>query len=235
MRARPIQSIALSVLALAILSASALRLGLVPPRLNPLAPLSLREPSPWFLDYRLSALRRDQTACRAVLQAPVIWAEPVSDQPVRNGCGWHNAVQVASAGGVKAPVGTLTCEMAAALAMWLEHSVQPAAIEHFGQGVASLQHMGAYACRNIAGNNPWTSHRSQHATANAIDIAGFTLDDGRVIRVLKDWKGDGPDARFLHDVHKSACRYFRAALSPRFNEAHASHLHLDRGLYTSCR
>ena len=86
-----------------------------------------------------------------------------------------------------------------------------------------------------AGNKLWASHRSQHATANAIDIAGFTLDGGRVIKVLKDWKGDGPGARFLHDVHASACRYFRAALSPEFNEAHASHLHLDRGLYRSCR
>ena len=77
--------------------------------------------------------------------------------------------------------------------------------------------------------------RSQHARANAVDIASFTVQDGTVISVLKNWNGDGPSAQFLHKVHRDSCRYFRVSLSPDFNIAHQDHLHLDRGLLRSCR
>jgi hypothetical protein len=234
-RHRPVRSGVIQLLTAALGFYFALKFGWVPPRFNPLAPLSLSEPAPWFLDLRLSALRRDIGACRAALKSPVILAEPIDDQTVKAGCGWNNAVRVTMAGGVRAPVGTLTCEMAAALAMWLEHAVQPSAVRHFGQRVTSLHHMGSYACRNIVGSRLWQYHRSQHATANALDIESFTLADGRTVRVLKHWKGETPEAQFLHEVHRQSCSYFRAALGPGFNEAHANHLHLDRGPYSSCK
>ena len=98
-----------------------------------------------------------------------------------------------------------------------------------------LGDMGTYDCRNIVGNPLWKGLRSQHATANAIDISGFTLADGRSISVLKDWKGEGKDAEFLHEVHRRSCRYFRVALGPNFNVAHANHFHFDRGLMWTCR
>jgi hypothetical protein len=232
---RPFRSSVILTLGLALTLLGALRFGLVPPRLNPLAPITLAEPAPWFLDFRLAALKRDPALCRAVLKAPVIVAAPINDQAVRNGCGWNNAVRVTSAGRALVPVGTLTCEMAAALAMWTEHAVQPAAVAHFGQRVTALQHMGSYSCRNIIGNRPWRAHRSQHARANALDISGFRLEDGTIIHVLKGWKVASPSQDFLRDIHRNSCRYFRAALSPAFNDAHANHLHLDRGAYTSCR
>jgi hypothetical protein len=53
--------------------------------------------------------------------------------------------------------------------------------------------------------------------------------------VLRNWKGDTPEARFLHDIHERACRYFRVAIGPDFNAAHANHFHFDRGALTSCR
>jgi hypothetical protein len=54
--------------------------------------------------------------------------------------------------------------------------------------------MGAYSCRNMIGDSKWTNLRSQHALANAIDISGFKLADGRVITVAKDYKGNGTEA-----------------------------------------
>jgi hypothetical protein len=109
----------------------------------------------------------------------------------------------------------------------------PAAQAHFGQKVARLEHFGSYSCRNVYGRANAT--RSQHATAEALDIAGFVLEDGQRIRVLKDWPEDGTNAAFLRDVRTGACRFFDAVLSPDYNAAHRDHFHFDRGPYRTCR
>jgi hypothetical protein len=71
--------------------------------------------------------------------------------------------------------------------------------------------------------------------ANALDIAGFVLIDGRRVSVARDWPGDADEARFLRAVHQGACRFFNGVLGPDYNLAHADHLHLDRGPYRICR
>ena len=120
-----------------------------------------------------------------------------------------------STGGARIGVENLTCEMAAAVTLWVEYEVQPLAQEMFGQRVTSLGDFGTYDCRNIIGNPIWKGMRSQHAAANALDISGFTFADGRQISVLRDWSKKGPEGQFLHEAHRRACRYFRVALSPR--------------------
>lgn len=77
--------------------------------------------------------------------------------------------------------------------------------------------------------------RSRHATAEALDVAGFVLADGRRVRVPGDWNEDSAEARFLHDVRDGACRFFDGVLSPDHNAASGDHLHLDRGTYRYCR
>ena len=54
--------------------------------------------------------------------------------------------------------------------------IQPAAERHFGERVRSIEHFGSYNCRRLygRGSGDW----SQHATADAIDLAGFVLADG---------------------------------------------------------
>ena len=208
--------------------------GLVPQRYSPLAPISLAERPSWFVDFRLAALRRDPELCRTVLRAPHVAATPIPDNPIRNGCGWVNAVRLSAAGGAELGAEQLTCEVAAALALWVEYEVQPLAVAEFGSRVAALQDMGTYSCRNIVGNERWAQMRSQHALANAVDIGGFRLEDGRKISVAKDWKGKGPEARFLRAAHERACRYFRVAIGPDFNPAHWNHLHYDRGIFKTC-
>jgi hypothetical protein len=208
--------------------------GLVPQRLSPFSPISL-ETRQWFVEPRLSALRYDPALCQSVLKAPHIDASPIPDNPIKNGCGWINAVRFSSTGGAKIGVENLTCEMAAAVTLWVEHEVQPLAMETFGKRVTSLGDMGTFDCRNIVGNPFWKGVRSQHATANALDISSFTLEDGHQISVLRDWKDKGAEGKFLHEAHRRACRYFRVTLGPEFNEAHRNHFHLDRGILWTCK
>jgi hypothetical protein len=92
--------------------------------------------------------------------------------------------------------------------------------------VAAVEHLGTYSCRRVNGGaeGDW----SEHATANAIDMASFRLADGRRVSVLADWTGGGADAAFLREVRDGACRLFATVLSPDYNEAHRDHLQLDQ-------
>jgi hypothetical protein len=74
--------------------------------------------------------------------------------------------------------------------------------------------------------------RTHHS--KAIDIIAFTLADGRIISVLKDWNGS-PDAQaFLRKVRDGACNIFSVTLSPDYNAAHRDHFHVDLGLWQRC-
>jgi hypothetical protein len=211
------------------------RQGMVPAALNPLPAVDLSQPNAWLIDWRLAALKYQPDACRRVLVAPHIEAQPIADNPLRNGCGWVNSVRMSQAGGVRAGFDRVTCEAAAALALWLQHDLQQAAQETFGQRVVAVQSFGTYSCRNIVGNPFWKDWRSEHAIANAVDIGGFTLADGRQISVKGHWHGSGPEAQFLRAAHGRACRYFRVVLGPDYNAAHHDHFHFDRGPLMRCK
>jgi hypothetical protein len=234
-KSRRIFSKLLLLLFVFLAMAGAFWFGLVPQRLSPFSPISLEKQPYFFVDARLSSLRFDPALCNSVLKQPHIDATAIPDNPLEKGCGWTNAVRFSTTGRAKIGVENLTCEMAAALTLWVEHEVQPIAQEMFGQEVVRLGDMGTYGCRNIVGNPLWKGVRSQHATANAIDISGFTFADGRSISLLKDWKGNGKESEFLHRVHRRACGYFRVVLGPDANAAHANHFHFDRGLMWTCR
>jgi hypothetical protein len=153
--------------------------------------------------------------------------------PPREGpgeCGFADGVTLSRGGArtialVPAPVGT-SCAIAASLTLWEWEIVQPAALRHFGRPVTRSDHYGSYSCRRISGRA--SSGWSEHATADAIDIAGFRLADGTRITVARDWTAQGAKAAFLHDVRDGACRLFATTLSPDYNAAHADHLHFDQ-------
>jgi hypothetical protein len=211
------------------------RQGLVPGILNPLPAIDLGRSGPWLADWRLAAMKYNPDLCRRVLVAPHIDAQPIADSPLHDGCGWTNAVRMSQAGGVRAGFDKISCEAATALALWLEHDLQDVGQQVMGQRVTAVQSFGTYSCRNIIGAKFWKSRRSEHATANAVDIGGFTLADGRQISVRGQWHGDGKEARFLRAAHDSACRYFRVVLGPDYNAEHHDHFHMDRGIGWLCR
>ena len=68
---------------------------------------------------------------------------------------------------------------------------------------------------------------SEHAFGNALDIAAFTLADGRRITVQEGWHGTPEEQGFLRDVHLAACDNFSTVLAPGYNAAHYNHIHVD--------
>ncbi|HEY3678283.1 MAG TPA: extensin family protein [Bradyrhizobium sp.] len=123
------------------------------------------------------------------------------------------------------PTATLACPIVAVLDHWLAESVQPAAMRWFGARVVEIKQISAYSCRGMNGNA--SAHISEHAFGNALDIAAFTLADGRRISVETGWKGMPEEQGFLRDVQASACREFTTVLAPGSNVYHYNHIHVD--------
>ncbi len=96
------------------------------------------------------------------------------------------------------PAATLACPIVSVLDRWLAESVQPAAMRWFGARVVEIKQISAYSCRGMNGNS--RAHISEHAFGNALDIAAFTLADGRRISVKDGWKGMPEEQGFLRDV-----------------------------------
>ncbi len=123
------------------------------------------------------------------------------------------------------PAATLACPIVSALDRWIADAVQPAAVRWFGARVVEIKQISAYSCRGMNGNP--RAHISEHAFGNALDIAGFTLADGRYISVQHGWKGLPEEQGFLRDVEGAACREFTTVLAPGANIYHYNHIHVD--------
>ncbi|MBR0667474.1 extensin family protein [Roseomonas hellenica] len=205
----------------------------LPPTWDPRTPLDLAAPPNLLTGWKLTRMAWQPEQCRAAFAASRIALFPVPDRASEDGCALRDAVRLPAALRLSPGGPVVSCPMAAAWALFERHTLQQAARAHLGSEVAAVRQLGAYACRNV--NHAAAGRRSQHATANAIDIAGFTLRDGREITVLRHWNGQGPEAAFLRDVRDGACRWFRAVLSPDYNAAHRDHFHLDRGPWIACR
>ena len=246
--ARPRSIALLLFMLLAAFAAWAWRAGAitVPDRWNPWAPLRIDDTPNLLTRYKLERASADRDACRTALAQAGMRLSPLEDRSTGPGCGFDHAYLVErSSVGVGTPF-ALSCRTALSLAMWERHVLQDAAQSHLGTRVARIEHLGSYACRNLYGRAE--GRRSRHATADALDIAGFVLEDGRRVRVLGDWPppaaqagaptghGDAQaEAAFLRAVHEGACAHFDAVLGPDYNAAHADHFHFDRGGGRICR
>ena len=123
------------------------------------------------------------------------------------------------------PAATLACPIVSMLDRWFAESVQPAAQRWFGTRVVEIRQISAYSCRGMNGNPH--AHISEHAFGNALDIAGFTLADGRRVTVKDGWRGLPEEQGFLRDVQGGACQLFNTVLAPGSNPQHADHFHFD--------
>lgn len=229
-----------------------------PERHDPWAPLNVELAPNWLTGWKLRRAQQDPALCAqrvAHLVSTLGWqAEPLPDRTTGPGCGFDGAWRLdRSSLALGAPV-SLACPAVLSLAMWERHTLRAAALRHFDAPVTRLQHYGSYACRNVnhAPDTAPGSRRSQHATAQALDVAGFVLAGGRRITVARDWGaapsqdaagpgasspvgGASASARFLREVRDGACRWFDGTLSPDYNAAHADHLHLEVGGWQTCR
>jgi hypothetical protein len=123
------------------------------------------------------------------------------------------------------PAATLACPIVSALDRWVADTVQPAAVRWFRQPVIELRQISAYSCRGMNGQPG--ARISEHAYGNALDIAAFTLADGRRITVREGWRGTPEEQGFLRDVQAGACAHFTTVLAPGSNAFHYDHIHVD--------
>ncbi|MEP6342293.1 MAG: extensin family protein [Maricaulaceae bacterium] len=149
-------------------------------------------------------------------------------------CGWRNARSVSARSDTRLspPDINMQCPLALGVHIWLGE-LNYTALRIFDSKIVEVHHAGSYSCRKQVGNS--SGAWSEHAFANAWDITGFTLENGELISVLKDWDGQKDKKKFLRSARSKACKIFRVTLSPDYNEAHRDHFHLDMGPTTACR
>lgn len=160
----------------------------------------------------------------------VAFAELPNRPKNKTGCGYDGAVRLSRIGKVEVMNGALvTWPLAVQLEEWVRTEIQPNAKQLFGQEVVRMRATSSYECR-------FTRPRvlSQHGYANAVDITGFWLADGRRIRVVDDWKANGAFAEFLHRLGQASCRIFSVALTPDHDFQHRHHFHFDAGRRQFC-
>ena len=220
-----------SALTNGLLAAAAIALGLLHPETplpdhwNPTRPLDLSAPETPLTPWKLA--RSDEgAACLAALATGRLAATPLPDLEVSDQCHIRDRVGLTGSDGVALASVETRCATALRLSAWVEYGLEPAARETFGTGIARVHHLSSYNCRRIRTPGGESETMSTHATADAIDVTGVTLDDGRRIDLATDW-GDGERGAFLQSARDSACRWFGTALGPDFNALHADHFHLQ--------
>lgn len=177
-RARIWAAAALAALALIMLM---LLVGSPPPEEADLMPEPLRAE-------RIADFGADIAACRSALASAGFQTARIPDVREANGCGYRDAIELTqSIHPYSGPIAS-TCAAAAALAMWERDVVRPAAHRRYGQDIARIDLAApSYQCRRIAGRSD--RRLSEHAHANAIDIQGFTLANGRTVTIAQGWRG----------------------------------------------
>ena len=226
----------IGILVVAVVGGIAAELTLEPRHL-PWHPLAIDDRAGLATDLKLGAIKL----------GPSGWCERLLDRsttlqrttlPAHDGdgdCGWTSAQHIRSSSNAtltgQSPV-AMQCPLAAGAHIWLT-SVDYRAREILGSGLKRVHHVGTYSCRRMY--NRSTGPMSQHAYANAWDVTGFELADGRVVSVLKHWYGGGPLEEFLHAARDDACNIFGIVLGPEYNAAHRDHLHVDMGVGVRCK
>lgn len=173
-----------------------------------------------------------QAACPAMMQGMVEarMLEPIAD----GSCGERsplgvtgilvNGRMVTLSGEV-----TINCGMATALPEWA------AAIDGYLEArensrLARIIVGTSYFCRprnGVAGADV-----SEHGFANALDVVGFELEDGRTITLPAGWTDPlSAEGRLLRYAHDAACSRFTTTLGPEANALHEDHLHVDLGCH----
>ncbi|HTM79145.1 MAG TPA: extensin family protein [Devosia sp.] len=173
-----------------------------------------------------------QTACPALLAGQV---EAKALPPLSDGqCQAQSPLSVTGvmANGRRIPFSgeaITDCGMATALPGWIA-AVDLYVQAHDDTKIESVLIGTSYMCRNV--NNAEAGNLSFHGFADALDVVGFTLADGRSVTVEQGWTGSAAQGsvivKFAHDA---ACGQFTTTLGPDANALHHDHIHIDLGCH----
>lgn len=201
---------------------------------NPLTPLDVTDEYTPLTKWKMRRALVIGETCLAALKTGA-QAESLPDFEESAQCNIRDQVRLSRVGDARlAPVNT-RCQTALRIAMWERHGVQPAAQRHLGRGVSQIEHFSSYNCRQMRTTRSGAPRMSTHATAEAIDVSGFILEDGSRVTLLKNWSDSAARSAFLTDVRDTACDWFRVTLGPDYNRLHADHFHLQHTGWGLCR
>lgn len=203
------------------------------PAWNPVLPFDLADPKTPLSTWKLERALVSQSACQDALATGAGFSV-LPDLEHSEVCHIRPRVQLQAIGEAAVTPVETRCQTALRIAAWSTLGVQPAAESHLGSRVASIRHASSYNCRHMRTSNGTNGRMSTHATADAIDVTGFTLTDGRAIDLLKGWD-DPVTGPFLKEVRDQACTWFGTVLGPDFNRLHADHFHLQNRGWGTCR
>ena len=140
---------------------------------------------------------------RACLSAGVVRESPFVELRANLGgpavCGAIKPFSVSAAanGWVELrPPALLRCPMVPAVDHWVERVVLPAAQRHFRRPLVALK-VAAILLLPTHEQRVDGARLSEHGHANAIDISGFVLADGRTVQVKTGWWGAFAERTFL--------------------------------------
>jgi hypothetical protein len=152
--------------------------------------------------------------------------EPVTGRI--SGCGIPSAIRLRVVHGVQLTTpATINCTTAQSLSQWVLDADE--IIGGTGGGMANLRVVASYACRTR--NSQSGARLSEHATGNAIDIAGIGLQNGGELSVLDDWRSG--NSGIMRGLHEAACGTFGTVLGPNSDRFHQDHFHFDVASYRS--
>ncbi len=176
-------------------------------------------------------------ACLDALRALGVAFTPMPPLDLGGECEVSHPLNVTALGsGVSiAPETILDCETTRSLAEWVKDVVVPEAERTLGAQPDGIEQDSAYVCRHRY-DDPHQKI-SEHAHANAIDVASFAFSGRAAVGIGRNAPGS-KEAEFETAVRAGSCRYFTTVLGPGSNAAHATHFHLDmavrKGGYRLC-
>jgi hypothetical protein len=206
-------------------------LAMVAPKASSAPPAAVVSPSPPSLDAaEFASCLQDIRALGVKFEVE----DPIDDG---GGCDIPHPLKVTNLGSGVAigPETILNCRETRSLAKWVHEVLVPVGVAALGERPTRISQDSAYVCRKRY-NDP-SAKISEHARANAIDIAAFEFGDRDPVDVGRNTK-DSPEAACEAAVRAGSCRYFTTVLGPGSNAAHATHFHFDmaqrRGGYRLC-
>lgn len=208
----------------------------IPRHWTPWAALHVDDPIPPVTQLKLKRLNDNRKACLAALDTVPereLRYTPLADYTPTANCPLSNVLRMHSSSVRFNQSFVASCPLALAWVMYERHSLQPAAQKIMGSRVVQVNHVGSFACRNLYGRE--TGRRSEHATAEALDVVGFQFENGQQVSLISDWDDESNVGDFLRAARDGACDTFGNVLGPDYNAAHADHFHLGMRGFRLCR
>lgn len=182
-----------------------------------------------------------QSSCPALLTDHIVGK--VMPPIIEGQCGERSPIEVVEIGGLKlSSPAILNCKMAESLTNWISE-LNPELLNTYNRKITDISVGTHYQCRRR--NNLPTGKLSEHGFANALDIVGFTFDNGERLTVEEHWgptldtidtNASGsvsPDysQQIMRTARDIACKHFTTVLGPESDAYHNNHFHLDLGCH----